>query len=214
MRNKILDVAEKGLADCQDCGLCHERSQIVFGTGSHNPIFMIVGEAPGENEDKGGEPFVGQAGEKLNKILDFVGVTREEIYITNTVLCRPPNNRDPQIEEMDACRWRLHLQIEQLQPKFIVLLGKMAATTIVGSEIKGALFKLFETDLGLNINGQKYPTIVTYHPSYLLRTGRRGYRQVLPHWQKVKELVNEYREDQRSRQDPQACDGENVKVGP
>jgi DNA polymerase len=171
MRNKVLEVAEKGMADCQDCGLCTNRNQVVFGVGSHQPLFMIIGEAPGENEDKGGEPFIGLAGKKLDGILDYIGVTRDEIYITNSVLCRPPNNRDPQIEEMDACRWRLHLQIDQLKPKFIVLLGRIATTTIIGHEFKGALSERFDKDLGLKINGTHYPTIVTYHPSYLLQSG-------------------------------------------
>lgn len=181
------------MGDCDNCTLCEERQRIVFGSGTHTPIFMIIGEAPGENEDNGGEPFIGMAGKKLDRILDYVGVTRDEIYITNTVLCRPPNNRNPMADEMEACRWRLHLQIDQMKPEFIVLLGKFAVTTYLGQEFKGPLSQFFDEELVINLNDRQHRAIATYHPSYLLRTGRRGYNAVLPHWQKVKGLVDEYR---------------------
>jgi DNA polymerase len=105
---------EQRMTTCTDCKLCESRTQVVFGRGSLKPSLMIVGEAPGRDEDVNGIPFIGQAGQKLNKMLAYAGIRRDDIYITNAVLCRPPNNRDPEQDELDACKDRLNQQINIL----------------------------------------------------------------------------------------------------
>jgi DNA polymerase len=161
---------------------------------------MIIGEAPGEQEDETGVPFCGAAGEKLNKILDYVGITRDEIFITNTVLCRPPNNRNPRQEEMSECKWRLDLQIQILRPRLVIALGRMAMQSLRGEAFKGALSQFFPNsprvlekhkDGWLRYTTGDHEALVmsSYHPSYLLRSPKAGYKAVLPHWMKVKQWV-------------------------
>jgi uracil-DNA glycosylase family 4 len=119
------------MASCVACDLAKYRKQTVFGDGVLNPTAMIIGEAPGEDEDAQGIPFVGKAGQQLTKMLTYAGLDRtKNAYIANTVLCRPPNNRTPLMEEMDACRERLFNQIDMVATKFIVLLGRSAWSTI------------------------------------------------------------------------------------
>ena len=192
------------LSTCESCDLCKTRTQVVFGQGSENPLVMIVGEAPGEEEDKTGVPFCGASGNKLDKILSYVGIERDEIFITNTVLCRPPNNRNPRQEEMFECKWRLDLQIEILKPKLVIALGRIALQSLRGKPFKGALKQFFcdsPTVLDKHKDGwMKYITgdheakiLVSYHPSYLLRSPKVGYKTVLPHWTKIKEWVENER---------------------
>jgi uracil-DNA glycosylase family 4 len=184
---------------CGACDLCRTRTQVVPGKGSPNPLLMIVGEAPGEDEDIQGVPFIGKAGEKLNKILKYVGVTRDEVYITNSVLCRPPNNRNPRPEELEACRWRLILEIQLLKPQLIIALGRVATQQIKGEPIKGALSQFFPE----NVKGRwmyfqtgthEAKLLVSYHPSYHLRSPERAYRVTLPHWTQVKQWVADARQ--------------------
>ena len=196
-----LDTLKQEMLDCASCDLCRERTQVVFGEGSANPLLMIVGEAPGEDEDIQGVPFVGKAGQKLDKILSYVGVSRDEIYITNSVLCRPPNNRNPRAEELDACKWRLDLQIQLLKPKLIILLGKIATQQMQGNPIKGALSQFFPENLTqkdgwlhYKVGDHECLVIITYHPSYHLRSPERAYRTTLPHWTKVKKWVESERQ--------------------
>ena len=196
-----LDTLKKEMLDCASCDLCRERTQVVFGEGSANPLLMIVGEAPGEDEDTQGVPFVGKAGQKLDKILSYIGVSRDEIYITNSVLCRPPNNRNPRAEELDACKWRLDLQIQLLKPKLIVLLGKVATQQMQGNPIKGALSQFFPENLTqkdgwlhYKVGDHECLVMITYHPSYHLRSPERAYRTTLPHWTKVKKWVESERQ--------------------
>lgn len=185
---------------CGSCDLCRERKTVVFGEGSANPLLMIVGEAPGEDEDEQGVPFVGKAGEKLNSILKYVGVSREEIYITNSVLCRPPNNRNPRAEELEACKWRLDLQIQLLKPKLVILLGRIATQQMQEATVKGALKQYFPENLKqkdgwlhYKVGGHECKVLVTYHPSYHLRSPERAYRVTLPHWSRVKKWVENER---------------------
>lgn len=186
----LTDLKNK-MESCTDCRLCESRKQVVFGEGSaESPKLMLIGEGPGEDEDLQGKPFVGKCGQKLDQILKYIGINRQDIYITNAVLCRPFNNRTPLMEEIAACQWRLHLQIKIIQPKLIVLLGKTAMTAMLGKEIKGPLKQYFTQDwLNFTIDGQEFKAISSYHPSWIIRCGRRGSKEVLPHWNKIKEFI-------------------------
>jgi DNA polymerase len=176
--------------DCTACDLSKYRTQVVFGTGkTDKPKLFIIGEAPGEDEDIGGKPFVGKAGKQLDKMLAFAGINRDEIYISNAALCRPPNNRTPTFEEMSACRWRLHLQIKLIQPKLLLLLGKSAMTTMLGKEFKGPLSQFMKTDtIAFNIDGETFQALVSYHPSYHLRNAKKAYYETIHIWTRIKDF--------------------------
>ena len=151
--------------DCQRCILHKSRTQTVFGTGDTNADWMIVGEAPGANEDRQGEPFVGRAGQLLNNMLAAVGLPRNAVYISNVLKCRPPNNRDPKPEESALCRGYLERQIGLIQPKLIIVVGRIAAHNLL--QVNTPLGRLRGTPHALP--GSDIPVIVTYHPAYLLR---------------------------------------------
>lgn len=195
--SKQLNVLKEQMSECGACDLCHGRTQVVFGHGSNNPTIMIVGEAPGENEDRQGVPFIGKVGEKLDSILKYLGTSREDVYITNSVLCRPPNDRNPRGEELEACKWRLDLQIKLLKPRLVILLGKVAMQQMLGKPIKGALSQFFPENLPSGwfnyiVDGHETKVLITYHPSYHLKAPKRAYKATLPHWTKVKNwLENE-----------------------
>ena len=158
------DVLRRSVADCRACDLCKTRKQAVLGVGDIKADCLIVGEAPGAEEDERGEPFVGQAGKLLDAMLSAIDLQRGvNVYIANAVKCRPPGNRTPDATEMSECRPYLVRQIELLQPKLIVALGKPAAQTLLQREIKvGASRGQLHDCSGI-------PLIVTYHPAYLLR---------------------------------------------
>jgi DNA polymerase len=182
----MIQELEKQMSVCQACDLHKCRKTVVFGEGSTSPKVMLVGEAPGEDEDTSGKPFVGLAGQKLTKILAFVELTRESTYITNAVLCRPPNNRVPRQEELEACRWRLDLQIQLLKPKVIVVLGKTALQQLNGSAVKGNLNSHFGDWKTYKSGEHEAKVMVTYHPSYHLRSPEHAYKVSLPHWTRLK----------------------------
>lgn len=148
---------------CTKCPLHKTRTQTVFGTGNRNAKWMFIGEAPGADEDRQGEPFVGRAGQLLNAILFAMGLKREEVYIANVLKSRPPNNRDPQPEEVEQCEPYLLRQIELIQPRLIVALGRHAAHSLLKTE--APLGKL----RGQQLAYHGTPLFVTYHPAYLLR---------------------------------------------
>lgn len=149
---------------CTACALCKTRKQAVPGVGDEQADWLIVGEGPGAEEDARGEPFVGQAGKLLDAMLAAIGLRRgENVYIANAVKCRPPNNRTPEAEETAACWPFLQRQIELLQPKLIVALGRPAAQTLLQREVKIGAVR------GQLLEHQGIPLIVTYHPAYLLR---------------------------------------------
>jgi len=185
---------ETKMQGCEDCRLCNKRQNIVFDKGQReNPLVMMIGEAPGSDEDTAGVPFIGMAGRKLDRIMEYTGLSIDNTYVTNSVLCRPPNNRNPEEDELEACRWRLHLQIRLLQPELLILLGRIAVVQTWGQDFKGPLKQFFSSELGdqtTTVEDLVVPTMVTYHPSYLLRSGKMGYNQVLPHWTMVKEWVD------------------------
>jgi len=151
--------------DCQACGLAKTRTQTVFGVGDENADWLIVGEAPGAEEDKKGEPFVGPAGKLLDNMLAAIELKRgENVFIANVLKCRPPDNRDPHGEEVAQCDPYLKRQVELIQPKLILALGKFAAQSLLDSDDSIGSMR------GKPHTYQGVPVIVTYHPAYLLRS--------------------------------------------
>jgi len=149
---------------CQRCELCRGRTQTVFGVGDHAAELMVIGEAPGADEDRQGEPFVGRAGQLLNSMLRAMGNPRQTVYIANVLKCRPPNNRDPRPEEVAQCRPYLLRQVELLHPRLILAVGRIAAQNLLETEVPiGRLRGRVHGFAGT-------PLIVTYHPAYLLRS--------------------------------------------
>jgi DNA polymerase len=159
------------IAHCQACGLCQGRRQAVPGMGPQRARWMVVGEAPGEQEDKQGLPFVGPAGQLLDAMLAAMGLTREaDVYIANVIKCRPPHNRNPDPAEVAQCQPYLRRQIELVQPDLILALGKFAAQTLLA----GVVPDVDKLPLG-KLRGQVHqvhgtPVVVSYHPAYLLRS--------------------------------------------
>lgn len=157
---------------CRACGLCEQRRQAVLGVGDVAADWLFIGEAPGAEEDARGEPFVGAAGKLLDAMLAAIDLRRgENVYIANAVKCRPPNNRTPEAGEIAACAPYLQRQIELLQPRLIVLLGRAAAHALLGdvgslASLRGRRFEY----VGTAGSGRAIPVLVTYHPAYLLRT--------------------------------------------
>lgn len=152
------------VADCTVCDLHRTRTRTVFGVGNRNADWMIVGEAPGAEEDRRGEPFVGKAGQLLDSILQGIGLSRETAFIANILKCRPPSNRDPKAEEAEACRVFLERQIALVQPRLLLAVGRVAIQNLLGSdEPVGRLRGRVHQYAGV-------PLIATYHPAYLLRT--------------------------------------------
>ena len=158
-----LDAIRDEMGDCRRCPLCGRRRHIVFGVGNPNAQLVFVGEGPGRDEDIQGEPFVGAAGELLNRIIQAIKLTREQVYIANIVKCRPPGNRNPEPDEIETCRPFLERQLKAINPRFIVALGKVAAQTLLGSQTPiSRLRGRFHDYGGIRL-------LPTYHPAYLLR---------------------------------------------
>jgi uracil-DNA glycosylase family 4 len=154
------------VAACTRCGLSATRTQTVFGVGNLQAEWLIVGEAPGAEEDRAGEPFVGRAGQLLNAMLRAIGLPREAVYIANTLKCRPPHNRDPQPNETGECFPFLERQIELLKPKIMLVVGRIAAHNLLRTDV--SLGRLRQQ---VHLFGEsRVPLVVTYHPAYLLRT--------------------------------------------
>lgn len=161
-RTNLSDL-EKAIRTCMECPLGATRTNFVFGSGNPNADIMIIGEAPGADEDEQGLPFVGAAGQLLTKILASVNFNRDEVYIANILKCRPPGNRRPEKSETDKCEPYLHRQIEIIRPKFILALGLTAANTLLKShfkmgDIRGKVFDYRGVEM-----------LITYHPAALLR---------------------------------------------
>jgi len=170
------------LGECQRCGLAGHRKNIVFGSGSPKAKLVFVGEGPGFEEDRQGEPFVGPAGQLLTKIIEAIKLTRKQAYICNIVKCRPPGNRNPETDEINTCFAFLERQIAAIQPDYICALGAVAAQTLLNtaepiSQLRGRIH---------HYKGIK--VIATYHPAYLLRNPEKK-RDV---WEDMKLLMKEY----------------------
>lgn len=160
------DTLRQTVAACMLCSLHKTRTQTVFGVGSQTADWMIIGEAPGAEEDRRGEPFVGRAGKLLDEMLRAVKLSRESVFIANILKCRPPNNRDPSRDEAASCRRYLSRQIELISPKIIIAVGRIAAQHLLETDAPLGRLRGRKHQLG---NGQ-IPVIVTYHPAYLLRS--------------------------------------------
>ncbi len=172
--------------NCRRCGLREGCTQTVFGVGDTQARLLVIGEAPGADEDRQGEPFVGRAGQLLNAMLLAMGFRREEVFIANIVKCRPPNNRDPRPEEALNCEPYLLRQIELIQPRAILAVGRIAAQNLLKSELavgklRGRMHALGETHI---------PLVVTYHPAYLLRSPEHKGRA----WQDLQMALSVLRE--------------------
>lgn len=169
------DVLEQAVAACQACGLCQSRKNTVFGVGDRRARWLVVGEAPGEHEDLQGEPFVGQAGQLLDNMLKAIGLERaangdQGVFIANVLKCRPPANRNPQPEEVAKCEPYLRRQVELLQPRIILALGRFAAQSLLQATVPDVAALPLGKLRGQVHQYQGVPVIVSYHPAYLLRT--------------------------------------------
>lgn len=179
-----IDELNSMICNCTKCPLGFTRTNFVFGVGNPHADVMMIGEAPGAEEDAQGEPFVGRAGQLLNKILEAINFKREEVYICNILKCRPPGNRDPEQEEINACLPHLWKQIELIKPKIIVCLGRVAAQVLMGTNASlGELRSKLHTYRGITV-------MVTYHPAALLRNP--NWKR--PTWEDVQKLRKLYDE--------------------
>lgn len=167
------DALRSTVAGCTACGLCKTRKQTVFGVGHPQAHWMIVGEAPGAEEDARGEPFVGQAGRLLDSMLAAIGLARDAqqaaqaVYIANVLKCRPPGNRNPEPAEVAQCDPFLKRQVELVNPRLILVMGRFAAQSLLGTE--ASIASLRGRVHQIEVAGRKRPVVVTYHPAYLLR---------------------------------------------
>jgi DNA polymerase len=181
---EALKAIREDIGDCTRCKLhALGRKQIVFGVGNPNADLMFVGEAPGADEDIQGEPFVGRAGQLLTKIIEAIGLKREDVYIANVIKCRPPGNRNPEPDEVEQCEQFMFRQVDTIKPKVVVALGKFAAQ---------ALLKTNDPITRLRGREYKYRDAIlmpTYHPAFLLRTPSAK-REVWEDMKRVREILN------------------------
>ncbi len=172
---KLEYLRKKNVGDCRRCGLCQTRTNIVFGVGNAETKIMFVGEAPGADEDRTGEPFVGRAGQLLDRWLVDLGLSRKDVYIANVLKCRPPNNRDPQPEEVQRCSPFLRAQIRAIRPAVVVGLGRHAGELLSRREgmslgaMRSARLEYDATAPKEEARSVVIPLVVTYHPAYVLR---------------------------------------------
>ena len=167
MNNTSWETLYNECNECKKCSLCETKTNTVFGSGNKYATLMFIGEAPGEKEDLQGLPFVGASGKLLDKYLDAVGLNREDVYIANILKCRPPKNRDPKPEEEDACIDFLRKQLELIQPKMIVCLGRISAMRLIKPDFK------ITSEHGKWFKKGNFLMCAVYHPSALLRDPRK-----------------------------------------
>ena len=169
---RTLEEAALDASSCTRCRLSQGRTQVVYGVGDPNADLMFIGEAPGFHEDKQGEPFVGAAGQLLNQLLGEIGIAREDVYINNTVNCRPPGNRDPLPDELEACKPWLDERVALIDPAVVVTLGNWATRYILGKQVSIS-----------RVRGQRFPwsgrtVIPTFHPAAVLHGGGQASNQM------------------------------------
>jgi len=178
-----LEEVRKELGDCKRCKLHRTRRTIVFGEGNEKATLMFIGEGPGYDEDVQGKPFVGRAGQLLTKIIESINLSREEVYIANIIKCRPPQNRNPEPDEIQSCNPFLARQISAIQPKIICALGTFSAQTLLKTDVKITALRGKFYDLeGIKV-------IPTYHPAFLLRNPEKK-REVWEDMKKIAEWLN------------------------
>ncbi len=175
---ELQEICEK----CQKCPLCKTKTNTVFGVGAQDADIMFIGEAPGENEDLTGVPFVGRAGQLFDKYLEYLGISRANVYIANILKCRPPKNRDPQSDEQDACIQYLREQVRIIDPKLIVCLGRISALRIIKPDYK------ITSEHGTFVKKGRYVMTAVYHPSALLRDPKKK-DDMLKDMEKIKEYA-------------------------
>jgi uracil-DNA glycosylase family 4 len=185
---QTLDEIRRELGDCRRCKLYRTRRTIVFGEGNEKATLMFIGEGPGYDEDVQGRPFVGKAGQLLTKIIQSIHLEREEVYIANIIKCRPPQNRNPEPDEIQSCYPFLQKQIQSIQPKLICALGTFAAQTLLSTDAKITSLRGRVLELG----GIK--VLPTYHPAFLLRNPERK-REV---WEDMKQISEWMAEEDKS----------------
>ncbi len=183
--SETLDTILNDLGDCQRCGLAASRTKLVYGVGNPNARLVLVGEAPGREEDLQGEPFVGEAGKLLDRILQAMGMHRDDVYICNVLKCRPPNNRDPQPEEVATCEAFLIRQLAAIRPQVIIGLGRFAVHSLLKTNAPISRLR------GEWQSYQGIPLMPTYHPAYLLRNPE-GKRDV---WEDMKQVLRRLQTD-------------------
>jgi DNA polymerase len=188
--DEALRAQERALQGCRRCKLCEARTTIVFGAGNPRAELVVIGEGPGADEDVQGKPFVGRAGQLLTKMLESVQLSREEVFITNAVKCRPPGNRNPEPEELAACAPVLSAQLGTLQPTVVIALGSVATQTLLRTR----------EPIG-KLRGRLHPfgtavLIPTFHPAFLLRNPGQEYKRMA--WEDLKLAKREY-DRRRSR---------------
>ena len=171
MKQQCLEIVRQKCNACKGCDLAKNRKNVVFGDGNADTAKIVfIGEAPGEIEDESGMPFVGRAGQLLDEFLAAAGISRQEdLYITNTVKCRPPENRVPTDEEKAACRKFLNAQIDFIKPRAIILCGATALKSFVELDKKTTISKIRGQWMTITVDGVDYPAMTIFHPSYLLR---------------------------------------------
>lgn len=171
MKEQCLEIVRQKCSGCKGCELAAKRHNVVFGEGNANTAkIVLIGEAPGEIEDETGRPFVGRSGQLLDEFLANAGISREEdLYITSTVKCRPPENRVPTDVEKEACRKFLNAQIDIIKPRVIVLCGATALKSFMELDKKTTISKIRGQWMTINVDGVDYPAMTIFHPSYLLR---------------------------------------------
>jgi uracil-DNA glycosylase family 4 len=174
-----LEDLREDIGDCRRCKLYQDRTNLVFGEGASKARLVFVGEGPGREEDLEGRPFVGEAGRLLTRIIEAMGLTRESVYICNVVKCRPPNNRDPEADEIDRCLPFLKRQLSLIQPDVICALGRVAAQSLLGKEFR------ITRERGNWHSFMDIPLMPTYHPAYLLRNPTAK-REV---WEDIQEIM-------------------------
>jgi len=203
----ILDELRARALVCTDCGLSQTRTQVVFGVGDPNARVMLVGEAPGKNEDLQGEPFVGAAGKLLDELLGEIGIRRPEVYIANVLKCRPPGNRDPQPDEINSCKGYLREQIRLVQPEVVVTLGNFATKL------------LLNTDTGITrLRGRLHPwwlgssLVPTFHPAAALRGGERVTNQMREDFTLVRSILDSRDQHDGEPLEPDASDPSQMEL--
>jgi DNA polymerase len=182
-----LDVVAEAASTCALCKLAGGRTQVVFGVGDPDADLMFVGEGPGEQEDLKGEPFVGRAGQLLTQLIDGIGLSRDHVYIANVVKCRPPGNRDPQPDEIEACAPWLDRQLELIRPRVIVTLGNFATKLLL--DTKDGITKLRGQEFPFSRAGVTATLLPTYHPSAVLRSGGKALAEARADFVRVKRAL-------------------------